>query len=757
MLHADYDSHTPSLPPTGGVAHVPDLESAVTSTASRTDPTAPADEVADRDRVQPTAFGVHLGEAGLRVLVHAPHADRVETCFPGAGPDGTERRVRLHRGRWGRWFGTVPGIGAGQAYGFRVSGPWEPARGLLHNPHQLLLDPYARGVQGPLELGPEIYGHQVDEELHPVGRRRRPDHRDSAGHVPVSVVITDHFDGPQVTHPQVPWRDTVIYEAHVRGLTQRLPGVPAELRGTYAGLAHPATVAHLKALGITAVELLPIHAKASEPALTRRGLSNYWGYNTLAFFAPEPSYATVAAQQAGPQAVLDEVKGMVALLHKAGLEVLLDVVYNHTCEGGLDGPMLSWRGLDNRGYYLHRGARHSEYEDVTGTGNSLDFRSRAVVTMALDSLRYWTQVVGVDGFRFDLATTLARRGHTFDPDHPFLVALAADPVLAGVKLIAEPWDVGPGGWRTGQFPAPLAEWNDRFRDTLRRFWITDAAAAVHGGVGQDLRELATRLSGSADLFSPRPAPEGRGPGASINYVTAHDGFTLADLVSYDHKHNEANGEENRDGTDNNLSWNHGVEGTSDDPEVLAHRQRTMRNLLGSLLLAGGTPMLTAGDEIGRTQQGNNNAYCQDSEISWVDWELADWQQDLTATVAHLLRLRSELPALRPDRFHHGEATEVHPTLSWYDEHGGPMTHHRWHDPHRRVLQMSLRDTGDPSEVLVVFNGAANPVGVTLTSAGTSDLELVWDSCWERPQAGERVPAGSTVELPELSMRLYRGH
>jgi len=731
----------------------------VTSTASRTvasaaaDVSAPAPELAERPQVQPTAFGVQLVEGGASVLVHAPHAERVELCLLGAGPGGAERRVRLHRGRFGRWFGIVPGVAAGQRYGFRVAGPWEPGHGLLHNPHKLLLDPYARAVQGRLELRPEVYGHQVDDDLQQVGRPR-PDERDSAGHVPVGVVL-DSADALPVHHPQVPWRDTVIYEAHVRGLTMQLPGVPPELRGTYAGLAHPVTLAHLQSLGITAVELLPIHAKVDEPALTERGLTNYWGYNTLAFFAPEPSYATAAAQQAGPAAVLAEVQGMVSLLHEAGLEVILDVVYNHTCEGGLDGPMLSWRGLDNAGYYLHHGARHHEYEDVTGTGNSLDFRSRTVVGMALDSLRYWTEVIGVDGFRFDLATTLARRGHTFDADHPFLVALATDPVLSAVKLIAEPWDVGPGGWRTGQFPAPMAELNDKFRDALRTFWITDAAALAHGGAGGDLRELGTRLSGSADLFSPSPAPEGRGPNASINYVTAHDGFTLADLVGYDHKHNEANGEENQDGTDNNLSWNHGVEGPTDDVEVLAHRRRTMRNLLGTLLLAGGTPMLTAGDELGRSQQGNNNAYCQDSPLSWVNWDLEDWQEDLAATVAHLLRLRAAVPALRPERFHHGESTDVHPTLAWYDEHGGPMTHHRWHDPHRRVLQMYLRDVRDAGEVLVVLNGATNPVGVTLTSAGAMELELCWDSVWERPQAGELVHAGSTIVVPELSIRLYR--
>ncbi|UFU02099.1 glycogen debranching protein GlgX [Ruania suaedae] len=684
---------------------------------------AAAPTAARRCADEPHRFGVHLCAEGVEVLVHAPRATAVDLCLLEANPDGTwqERRVRLHRARWGRWAGVVPGVRAGQAYGLRVHGPWEPSHGLWHNPDKLLLDPYARGV---------------------------------IGHVPLGVVLDDAADDA-AHHPRTPWETTVVYEAHVRGLTQRLPGVPEHLRGTYAGLAHPETVAYLKDLGVTAVELLPIHAKVSEPALTQRGMSNYWGYNTLSFFAPEPSYATAAAQEAGPAAVLAEVKGMVSLLHEAGLEVILDVVYNHTCESGLDGPLVSWRGLDGAGYYLHEGIGHTRYLDVTGTGNSLDFRSPAVVRMALDSLRYWSQEVGVDGFRFDLAVTLGRRRERFEADHPFLVALGADPELARLKLIAEPWDIGPDGWRTGQFPAPMAEWNDRFRDAIRTFWIADAAAAVHGHSGNDLRDVATRLAGSADMFSHHPAPDGRGPVASINYVTAHDGFTLADLVAYDHKHNEANGEENRDGSDHNISWNHGVEGVTDDAEILAHRRRTMRNVLGTLLLASGTPMLTAGDELGRTQHGNNNAYCLDDESVWVDWDLAPWQEELLATTRHLLTLRREHPALRPGRFERPDP--VHPGLAWYDEHGASMSVERWHDVHRRVLQMyrrpQLPEVG--RDALVVINGAANPVRVTLTSAGGEEFTLVWDSAQETPPGEcERADAGTTVTVPELSMRVY---
>lgn len=692
---------------------------------------------------------MHLDGDGANVLVHAPHAWAVDLCL--LGPGG-EHRLGLHRGRWGRWFGRVPGMAAGQAYGLRVHGPWDPARGQLHNPHKLLLDPYARGIQGEVRLGPASFGVTVDEKWQPLRGHRRND-RDSAGAMPHSVLLPQREPAAGFTGPPAGHR--VIYEAHVRGLTLTLPGVPEQLRGTYAGLAHPATVAHLRQLGITTIELLPIHAKADEPALVRRALSNYWGYNTLSFFAPEPSYATAASRTAGAGAVVDEVAQMVADLHAAGLEVVLDVVYNHTAEGDKYGPVYSWRGLDNRGYYLHRGSRYRHYEDVTGCGNSLDFRHRAVVGMVLDSLRYWREQIGVDGFRFDLATTLGRRGHGFDADHPLWVALATDPVLAGTLLIAEPWDVGPGGWRTGSFPAPMSEWNDLYRDTLRRFWVADAGALHAGGAGHDLRELGTRLAGSADLFA--DGPEGRGPLASINYVTAHDGFTLADLVSYDTTHNEANGEYGQDGAGQNLSWNHGQEGRSTNPTVATLRRRTMRNLIGTLLVSGGVPMLTAGDEIGRSQQGNNNAYCQDNPTSWIDWTLAPWQEDLRATVAHLTRLRRHLPALRPARFHQPEDGAGAATLRWFDEDGQAMTPGRWHDPHRRVLQLLLADGPSQQRVLVVLNGAANSVQVTLTGAGPAEYDLVWDSVWERPQ--EAVPgarAGSECAMVSLSMRIYRG-
>ncbi len=728
-------------------------------------------------RRPPRRLGVHLADDGVDVAVLASHATGVDLCLlhpDPSSPDGwAEERVRLEGPVLGVWSAHVPGVLPVQRYGFRAHGPCEPVAGLRYNQSKLLVAPYARGLVGEVRLGPAVHGHVVDDEGRTVGATPDLDATDSRAHVPHSVVVDGRFDAPVDRRPYVPWADTVVYEAHVKGLTMRLPGVPPELRGTYAGVAHPATIAHLKDLGVTTLELLPIHASAPEPHLVRLGLTNYWGYNTLGFFAPHAAYATEAARAAGPQAVLDEVKGMVHLLHEAGLEVLLDVVYNHTCEGGTDGLHLSWRGLDPTVYYRHDGGSPARFADVTGTGNTLDFRRDRVVQMALDSLRYWAQEVGVDGYRFDLAVTLGRGPDGFDPDHPFLVALRTDPVLQHLKLVAEPWDVGPGGWRTGEFPPPMAEWNDRFRNAVRTFWLADPREAAHGRPGHGVRELATRLAGSADLFGHSDPPLVRGPVASVNYVTAHDGFTLADLVSYDHKHNAANGEGNRDGTDDNRSWNHGVEGPvpPDSPAiaVVPLRRRSQRNLLATLLLAAGTPMLTAGDEIGRTQRGNNNAYCQDDETSWLDWDLEPWQQDLLATTRHLLRLRREHPALRTDRFFHGRPRRPDlpaPDLDWRLPDGSPFDHHRWHDPAVRTLQM-VRTADDGTSVLLAVNGALDDVEVTLVPPPVGVWELVWDSVAEHPDQirdpdwgnGNGGLAGSgggaeRVVLEPLSMRVY---
>ncbi|GAA4985355.1 glycogen debranching protein GlgX [Kineococcus glutinatus] len=685
-------------------------------------------------------------EGGADVAVFAAHADAVELCLLD-GPGGTEVRIPLLDVEHGVWSAFVPGLRAGTRYGFRVHGRWEPERGLRHNPAKLLLDPYARGLDGELVLRPEVYAHAVDASL--TGDLTQRDERDSAPFVPHGVVLGDLPAELAVgagERPQVPWADTVVYEAHVVGLTRSLPGVPPELRGTYAGLAHPAVVEHLTSLGVTTVELLPVHAKSTEPVLRQRGAVNYWGYSTLSFFAPEPGYATAAARAAGPAAVREELRRAVRDLHAAGLEVVLDVVYNHTCEVGQDGPCLSWRGLDDRTYYLRDAAGRPF--DVTGCGNSLDFRSPRVVQLAMDSLRYWVSQVGVDGFRFDLMTTLARGREGFVPDHPFLVALATDPVLAGTKLIAEPWDVGPYGWRTGQFPAPLVEWNDRFRDGVRRFWLSDAREAAAGrGVpdapGRGLREMATRLAGSADTFDPQ-----RGRLTSVNFVTAHDGFTLADLTAYDRKHNEANGEGNRDGSDSDTSFNHGVEGPTDDEGVLRERRRSQRNLMATLLLSTGVPMITAGDELGRTQGGNNNAYCQDDAISWVDWELEPWQRALLADTRALLALRREYAVLRLGGAVPGRPPrESRHDLLWFGADGAGMSVERWHDPAQRVLQMLVdgRAIGEAS-VLVVLNGWRDAVDVALPVVeGVEKLLPRWDSAAPAQEAEQEAGLEAGLE------------
>ncbi|GGC12256.1 glycogen debranching protein GlgX [Cellulomonas carbonis] len=725
----------------------------------------------------PHRLGARLAGDGVDVAVLASHATGVDLCLldpDPSSPDGwSERRVALQGPTHGVWHAHVPGVRAGQRYGFRAHGRWDPQSGARYNPAKLLVDPYARGIVGSVELGQAVHGHRIGSAGAP-GRLPEPDGTDSRAAVPHSVVVDERFDAPPVPRPSVPWSRTVVYEAHVKGLTMNLPGVPPELRGTYAGAAHPATIEHLRSLGVTTLELLPVHAIVDEPHLTERGLTNYWGYNTLGFFAPHAPYATRAAQDAGASAVLAEVKGMVRLLHEAGIEVLLDVVLNHTCEGGTDGLHLSWRGLDPTVYYLHDGGLPARFADVTGCGNSLDFRRPRVVQMALDSLRYWVEEVGVDGFRFDLAVTLGRDDDGFTPDHPFLVALQSDPVLCGRKLVAEPWDLGPGGWRTGQFPPPMAEWNDRFRDAARTFWLVDPGQAAHGRRGHGVRDLATRLAGSADLFGHSDPPLLRGTVASVNYVTAHDGFTLADLVAYEHKHNEANGEGNRDGSDDNRSWNHGIEGPVLDGsvglEIVPLRRRSIRNLLGTLLLSAGTPMITAGDEMGRTQRGNNNAYCQDGDISWVSWRLSPWREDLLATTRHLLRLRRENAALRSPDFYlgrprtapDGTVHDPRPDLDWRTAEGRAFLHDQWLDPAVRTLQMT-RTAPDGSSALLVINGALDPVQVTLAE-GAASWELVWDSVAEHPDevgrngdgAGRDARPGGTVLTEPLSMRLYLG-
>ncbi|HEV8024052.1 MAG TPA: glycogen debranching protein GlgX, partial [Candidatus Nanopelagicales bacterium] len=537
-------------------------------------------------------LGVQVeGKDTINAALWAEGAHRVELCiFDAAGEHRIDLPDQLHH----VFHGRISGVPIGTRYGFRVHGPWEPGSGKRWNPHKLLLDPYARAIDGDFILDPAAFDHAADDH-------DAMNTTDSAPVVPRSVVVGGDFNWAGDRLPQVPWPDTVIYETHVRGLTMLHPEVPPQLRGTFAGLAHPAVIEHLVSLGVTSVELLPVHHFVSEVHLLRSGLTNYWGYNSIGFFAPHARYSSAGG--GGEQ--VREFKEMVKALHAAGLEVILDVVYNHTAEAGLDGPTLSFRGIGNDDYY-YLGDDGRSYVDYTGCGNSLDASHPHVLQMILDSLRYWAVEMHVDGFRFDLTSTLARSFDDVDMLGNFMTAIQQDPVLRRLKLIAEPWDVGPGGYRVGEFPVLWAEWNDRFRDTIRSFWRGDS------GVG----ELGWRLTGSADLY----APDGRRPFSSINYVTSHDGFTLRDLVSYDHKHNDANGEEGRDGTDHNISANYGHEGDTDDAQINQIRHRQMRNMLTTCILSSGVPMLSGGDEFGRSQRGNNNAYCQDNEISWFDWE-----------------------------------------------------------------------------------------------------------------------------------------
>ena len=670
-------------------------------------------------------LGVRLHDGVATLRVWSQNADAVELVgFDDVDLDWVTDTVPLERGVGGVWEVTTALLHEGSRYALRVAGP--TGAGNTFNPATLLVDPYARGL---------VSGGFGDWR---------------------GAVVADGFDWGGVAKPAVPLDRTVIYEGHLKGLSKRHPGVPPALHGTYAGLAHPAMIEHFHRIGVTTIELLPIHAFASEPRLLQLGLDNYWGYNPVNYFSPHAAYATAAARQEGPAAVLREVKGMVRLLHEAGLEVILDVVYNHTAEEGIGGPRSSLRGIDNRHYY--RQQDDGAYIDVTGCGNSLNTATDAAARLVLDSMRYWANEVQVDGFRLDLATTLGRdANHVFTPDHPLLRTIVTDPQLAGVKTIAEPWDVGMGGWQTGNFGPGWHEWNDRYRDRVRNFWLSDVdyarrASSAPVGIGG----FATRLAGSSNTFS-----EERGPLASINFVTAHDGFTLHDLVSYDVKHNLGNGEQNRDGADTNRSFNHGAEGLTTDPRILATRRKAMRNLLGTLLLSAGIPMLTAGDEFGRTQPGNNNAYCHDSTLTWLHWDHEPWQRDLMAHVSRLTELRRENPALRPIRFaRQGETTPSASIMEWYDEHGETMSGDRWTDPAHRTLQYvaaSTPETEAYNRILLIVHGDEVPIDVTLPRIeGVSRYVSLWSSAQESPSPEEPVhDPGETIPVPSTSMHLFR--
>jgi len=623
---------------------------------------------------RPAPLGATWDGEGTNVALYSPGAEAVDVCLFDA--DGRETRVPLEESTFHVWHGYLPMVGPGQRYGFRVDGPFDPARGLRYNPGKLLLDPYARAVEGELVLDDAVFGSVPAGGRE--GGREVQQHQDSAPHVPRSVVVHDAFPWGEDRRPRTPWADTVVYELHVKGFTAQHPDVPPALRGTYAGLAHPAAVAHLQELGVTAVELMPVHHFVSEPHLLRRGLTNYWGYNSVGYFAPHAAYSSSGS--GGEQ--VREFKAMVRALHAAGIEVILDVVYNHTAEGDETGPTLCWRGIDNPAYYRLESDDPARYRDYTGCGNTLDARLPHVLQMVMDSLRYWVTEMHVDGFRFDLASALARSLHDVDKLSAFFDVVQQDPVVSQVKLVAEPWDVGEGGYQVGQFPSLWTEWNGEYRDTVRDVW----SGRAHG-----VRALAYRLAGSSDLYQ----DDGRRPYASINFVTSHDGFTLRDLTTYEARRNDANGEQGRDGDAHNRAWNCGVEGESEDPAVRTLRLRQARNLLATLLLSTGVPMLSMGDEVRRTQQGNNNAYCQDGPLSWMPWDHDEDAQQLQAFTRRLLALRRAHPVFRQGAFFSGRALGADQVkdLAWFSCAGLELTDEQWFDPTVQTVGMYLDGQG----------------------------------------------------------------
>ncbi len=662
----------------------------------------------------PNPRGATWDGLGVNFSLFSANATRVELClFDDAGETELER-IELPEFTSEVWHGYLPDARPGTLYGYRVHGPYEPENGHRFNPNKLVLDPYAKAHVGTLRWDPACFGYTLGDDAGDLSF----DERDSARFMPKCRVIDPAFTWGRERPSQVPWDRTIIYEMHVRGFTKLHPAIPEPLRGTFAALGRKEIVDYLSSLGVTSVELLPVHAFVNDQHLLEKGLTNYWGYNSISFFAPDPRYSSV------PAFVFAEFKEMVARLHDAGIEVILDVVYNHTAEGNEMGPTLSFKGIDNASYYRLLPDQSRYYINDTGTGNTLNMSHPRVLQMVTDSLRYWVTEMHVDGFRFDLGTILAREHYGFDEGHGFLHACLQDPVLSQVKLIAEPWDIGPGGYQVGGFPPGWAEWNDKFRDTVRSFWKGDEGK---------LAEMATRIAASADCFGRR----GRKPWASVNFVTAHDGFTLNDLVSYNDKHNEANGEDNRDGHSDNLSWNHGAEGPTDDAEITALRDRQKRNMLATILLAQGTPMLLAGDEFGRSQGGNNNAYCQDNEISWVNWDIGESGLELAEFARRLIALRKSFPILRRSRFLSGEYNSDLDVrdVSWLKPDATDIED--WHDPNARCFGMLIDGRAQASGIkrpaldvtgLIVLNAHHEPVDFTLPEvAGGSRWRCLLDT------------------------------
>jgi glycogen operon protein len=675
----------------------------------------------------PFPLGASVDDDGVNFAVFSAHATAIELCLYDDAGRTELARLKLPARSGDVWHGHLGGAGAGLVYGLRAHGPWQPQQGQRFNPHKLLLDPYAREMVGRFEWHDHHRGQASDDPL-------RIDRHDNAAGALKARVVHDHFDWQGDAPPATPWSDSLLYEVHVRGFSMLHPGVPEAQRGTYAGLASEAALAHLKRVGITAVNLLPVQQFLDEERLVRLGLRNHWGYNTLGFFCVEPRYAAAGASGS---AVRDEFRRMVRRLHGAGIEVILDVVYNHTAETDELGPTLSWRGLDNASYYRLPEGDALHYENHSGCGNTLDLSHPRVLQMVMDSLRYWVQQMHVDGFRFDLATVLGRGRQGFDRHAAFFASVAQDPVLQRVKLIAEPWDLGPGGYQLGQFPAGWVEWNDRYRDTMRAFWL--GADCTRG-------EFARRLCASSDLFQQR----GRAPSASLNYVVSHDGFTLRDLVSYNDRHNQANGEDGRDGHAHNLSWNCGVEGPSDDPAVQALRARLQRALLATLLLSQGTPMLAAGDELGHSQQGNNNPYCQDNPISWIDWSRGD--ESLIDCCAQLIELRRRWLPLA-ERWHDQAAGDS--GLVWLQANGQPLSARDWNDPGVRALSVRIGQPGrSPQPLLLLVNAGDHAIDFQLP-AGRWQLLLDSSLAARAPSAPVQSPAWPTASRSVALLQLQK--
>ncbi len=688
----------------------------------------------------PHPLGATWDGLGVNFALFSAHATKVELCLFDHDGSTELQRIELPEYTDEVWHGYLPEGRPGMVYAYRVHGPYAPDEGHRFNPNKLLLDPYAKGLVGELTWDPAVFGYTLES-----ADDTSFDERDSAPFVPKCRVIDPAFTWGHDRAPRVPWERTIVYETHVRGFTMRHPTVPEALRGTFAGMTEKSVIDYIKGLGVTTVELLPIHAFVNDSMLLDKGLTNYWGYNTIGFFAPDVRYTATHA--------INEFKEMVAHFHAAGIEVILDVVYNHTAEGNEHGPTLSFRGIDNASYYRLLTDKHRYYINDTGTGNTLNLSHPRVLQMVTDSLRYWVTEMHVDGFRFDLATILGREPDGFDEGGGFLDSCRQDPILSAVKLIAEPWDIGPGGYQVGAFPPGWAEWNDRFRDTTRAFWKGDEGTAA---------DMATRLAASGDRFNHR----GRKPWASVNFVTAHDGFTLNDVVSYNDKHNAANGEDNRDGHSDNRSWNCGAEGPSDDAEIVALRDRQRRNLLATLLLAQGTPMLLAGDEFARTQQGNNNAYCQDNEISWVDWDIGAAGLALAGFVRHLTALRERFPILRRARFLTGAYNDDLGVkdVTWINANGAEMTEEDWTNPATLCFAMVMdgraqatgirRPSGDAT-LLWVLNGYHEVVPFTLPEiAAGRNWSLLFDTMLPAPGSDEVFGFGHSYDIAGRSTAMF---